>query len=159
MSRVVEEISLKNTKSEILDAYYEVLKKLEQTKKLSKQEEKLIAEKKEIVTEASIGSADEIVKGLANLKLTVNKSLKELEDQLLNENKKLTTLQKAINIQTQDLEELHEKTYEITFTKREIKRDLPLQIGVAVYHLAKLRMLEFYYDFIDKYIDREDFQY
>jgi hypothetical protein len=36
--------------------------------------------------------------------------------------------------------------------------DLPLQIGVAVYHLAKLRMLEFYYDFIDKYINRCDFE-
>ncbi len=36
--------------------------------------------------------------------------------------------------------------------------DLPLQIGVAVYHLAKLRMLEFYYQFIDKNIDRSDFQ-
>ena len=36
--------------------------------------------------------------------------------------------------------------------------DLPLQIGVAVYHLAKLRMLEFYYDFIDKYIERKDFE-
>jgi hypothetical protein len=36
--------------------------------------------------------------------------------------------------------------------------DLPLQIGVAVYHLAKLRMLQFYYNFIDKYIDRSDFQ-
>jgi len=28
-----------------------------------------------------------------------------------------------------------------------------------VYQLAKLRMLEFYYDFIDKYIDRKDFEY
>jgi hypothetical protein len=36
--------------------------------------------------------------------------------------------------------------------------DLPLQIGVAVYHFAKLRMLELYYDFIDKYIDRSDFE-
>ena len=36
--------------------------------------------------------------------------------------------------------------------------DLPLQIGVAVYHLAKLRMLQFYYNFIDKYIDRSDFE-
>ena len=36
--------------------------------------------------------------------------------------------------------------------------DLPLQIGVAVYHLAKLRMLEFFYDFIDKFIDRSDYQ-
>jgi len=46
----------------------------------------------------------------------------------------------------------------VTSTKREICQDLPLQIGVAVYHLAKLRMLEFYYDFIDKYIDRSDYE-
>ncbi len=36
--------------------------------------------------------------------------------------------------------------------------DLPLQIGVAVYHLPILRMLDFYYDFIDKYIDRSHFE-
>ncbi len=36
--------------------------------------------------------------------------------------------------------------------------DLPLQIGAVVYHLAKSQMLQFYYDFIDKYIDRSDFQ-
>jgi hypothetical protein len=36
--------------------------------------------------------------------------------------------------------------------------DLPLQKGVAVYHLAKLRMLAFYYNFIEKYIDRSDFE-
>ncbi len=35
--------------------------------------------------------------------------------------------------------------------------DLPLQIGVAVYHLAKLRMLQFYYIFIDICIDRSNF--
>ena len=37
--------------------------------------------------------------------------------------------------------------------------DLPLQIGVEVYHLAKLRTLDFYYNFIDKYIDRSDLNY
>jgi hypothetical protein len=57
-----------------------------------------------------------------------------------------------------DLELLYGQKYEVTSTKREITMDLPLQIGVAVYHLAKLRMLEFYYDFIDKYIEREDFE-
>jgi hypothetical protein len=36
--------------------------------------------------------------------------------------------------------------------------DLPLQIGVAVYQLAKFRMLDFYYNFNDKYIDRSDFE-
>ncbi len=34
--------------------------------------------------------------------------------------------------------------------------DLPLQIGVAVYHLVKLLLLQFYYNFIDKYIDISD---
>ena len=32
------------------------------------------------------------------------------------------------------------------------------QIGIAVYQLAKLRMLEFYYDFLDHYFDRRDFE-
>ena len=37
-----------------------------------------------------------------------------------------------------------------------IKR--PFQVGIAVYQLAKLRMLEFCYDFLDKYLDRRDFE-
>ena len=37
--------------------------------------------------------------------------------------------------------------------------DVPIQVGCAVYDLAKLRMLQFYYDFIDKYIDSSDFIY
>ena len=40
-----------------------------------------------------------------------------------------------------------------------IKMDAPIQVGCAVCDLAKLRMLEFYYDFIDKYIDHSDFVY
>jgi hypothetical protein len=35
------------------------------------------------------------------------------------------------------------KIYEVVSTEREIRMDLPLQIGVAVYRLAKLRILEF----------------
>ena len=105
---MIEEISVKNTKNEILDAYHELLEKVKQTKKLNKQEEKVIADKKAIVEAATIDSPDEIVKGLASLKLTINKSLKDLEDQLLTENQKLITLQKAITIQKQELEELYE---------------------------------------------------
>ena len=37
-----------------------------------------------------------------------------------------------------------------------IKR--PNQCGIAVYQLTKLRMLEFYYDFLDKYFNRQDFE-
>ena len=37
--------------------------------------------------------------------------------------------------------------------------DRAYQCGIAVYQLAKLRMLEFYYDFLDKYVDRRDYKY
>ena len=47
---------------------------------------------------------------------------------------------------------------EVEMAKAHVKWYLPLQIGYFVYQYAKLRMLEFYYDCIDKYIDRKDFQ-
>ena len=34
----------------------------------------------------------------------------------------------------------------------------PYQCGISVYQLAKLQMLEFYYDFLDYYFDRRDFE-
>jgi hypothetical protein len=34
-----------------------------------------------------------------------------------------------------------------------------MQIGCFVYQYAKLQMLEFYYDFMDVFVDRSDFQY
>ena len=37
-----------------------------------------------------------------------------------------------------------------------IKRAYPC--GIAVYHLAKLRMLEFFYDFLEKYFSIKDFE-
>ena len=58
----------------------------------------------------------------------------------------------------EDLEEIGE-AYEIQERKRKVEITRPYQCGIAVYQLAKLRMLEFYYDFLDKYIDRQDFEY
>ena len=45
-----------------------------------------------------------------------------------------------------------------TLTKKTIKLNLPIQVGFFVYQYAKLRMLQFCYDFLDKYLDRTDFQ-
>ena len=49
-------------------------------------------------------------------------------------------------------------TYEVEERKRQVNINRPYQCGIAVYQLAKLRMLEFYYDFLDKYVDRRDFE-
>ena len=47
---------------------------------------------------------------------------------------------------------------ELEMHKKVLKHDLPLHIGYFVYQYAKLRMLQFYYDCLDKYVDREDFE-
>ena len=41
--------------------------------------------------------------------------------------------------------------------KRSIKYNLPIQIGFFVYSYAKLKMLQFFYDVIDKFINRSDY--
>ena len=55
--------------------------------------------------------------------------------------------------------QLSDKTFEVEMSKKTIRLDLPMQIGCFVYQYAKLRMLEFYYDFMDIFVDRRDFQY
>ena len=56
-----------------------------------------------------------------------------------------------------DLDEIGE-AYELESRKTKITIKRPFQVGIAVYQLAKLRMLEFYYDFLDRYFDRKDFE-
>ena len=48
--------------------------------------------------------------------------------------------------------------YEITELKQTVMIKRPYQCGIAVYQLAKLRMLKLYYDFFGKYFSRKDFE-
>ena len=48
--------------------------------------------------------------------------------------------------------------YEIVEFKGTVIVKRPYQCGIAVYQLAKLRMLEFYYYFLDQYFSRQDFE-
>ena len=50
------------------------------------------------------------------------------------------------------------KAYELESRKARITIRRPFQVGIAVYQMAKLRMLQFYYDFLDRYLDRRDFE-
>ncbi|GMF23198.1 unnamed protein product [Phytophthora lilii] len=56
------------------------------------------------------------------------------------------------------LEELNDAC-ELTMMKRKLKNKNTIHLSIAIYQLAKLRMLQFYYDCIDVYFDRSDFQY
>ena len=48
--------------------------------------------------------------------------------------------------------------YKVELRKSKITIDWPFQVGIVVYQLAKLRMLQFYYEFLDFYLDRRDFE-
>ncbi|TMW68852.1 hypothetical protein Poli38472_006320 [Pythium oligandrum] len=56
-----------------------------------------------------------------------------------------------------DLEEYGDSS-EVLMKKRTTKLTNPIHVSIAIYQLAKLRMLQFYYDCIDYYFDRSDFQ-
>ncbi|KAK2158323.1 hypothetical protein NP493_1808g00002 [Ridgeia piscesae] len=63
------------------------------------------------------------------------------------------------NRRFRQLDVVDEDVYEIEMNKRSVSYSLPLHIGFFVYQYAKLRMLQFYYDFIDTYIERPRLQY
>ena len=58
----------------------------------------------------------------------------------------------------EDLEEISNGVFEVSQRKRRVTITRPYQCGIAVYQLAKLRMLEFYYDFLDKICGRKNFE-
>ena len=55
--------------------------------------------------------------------------------------------------------ELFNGYYEVGKMKQKINLDLPIHLSVFIRNYAKLRMLEFYYDCVNKYLSCEDFEH
>lgn len=49
--------------------------------------------------------------------------------------------------------------FEVEKSKEKLDMNLPIQVGYFILQYPKLRMLQFYYDYIDVYVDRADFAY
>jgi len=56
-----------------------------------------------------------------------------------------------------DMEEIGD-AFEVKFRKEKATINRPFQIGIVVYQLAKLLMLKFYYDCLDYFVDRREFE-
>ncbi len=54
---------------------------------------------------------------------------------------------------------LSDSCFEVVLGKKNITLDIPIQVGFFVLQYAKQHMLSFYYDFMDTYVERSDFQY
>lgn len=104
MSKAITE---KSTKTEVLDAYNELLAKMKEQKATDQPALKKEAEAKELVKTASANTVDNIVRNIADLKLQIVKSMDILEEKLIAEYRKLTDLQQAIGISSKDLTDVH----------------------------------------------------
>ena len=57
------------------------------------------------------------------------------------------------------LTEFSEDFCEVEMSKSKQILNLPIQIGYSILQYAKLKMLEWYYDCLDYYVERSDFEY
>lgn len=55
--------------------------------------------------------------------------------------------------------ELDDDIFEVEVGKSQINLSLPIQLGYFILQYGKLRMLQFYYDFLDRFVHRSDFEY
>ena len=104
---MTQEISGKNTKKEILEAYDELLEKVQNAKENMPKKVQEEKQRKEIVEKVADVSNKNITQGINNLKISLNNSLEELENNLITEFKKLEEIRSAITIEKQNLDDLY----------------------------------------------------
>lgn len=102
-----EEISTKNTKNEILDAYNNMLKKVKQLEKEKPAQSREAEERKETVAKAKEETEENIVNRLSSLKLETATTFDKLEKSFLQEQRRLSQMQQAIETETKHLEDLY----------------------------------------------------
>ncbi|MBD2353486.1 hypothetical protein H6G41_02420 [Tolypothrix sp. FACHB-123] len=103
-------VAVKDSKQQIVQAFQQILaerKKLD-LKIATKQEEAEKAKNQEILAAASTYTVDSIVKGLADLQLEFGSIVTSLSEKLAKETAKLDELNRAIEIETQHLQELQQ---------------------------------------------------
>jgi len=102
------QINEKTKKSEIIDAYNDLLLKVQEEKKTSLKDEKQKQLELKIVKEVSSNSSDNIVKTLSNAKLEIIKMIDHIGSKITEEQKKLIDVQRALEIETKNLDEVYQ---------------------------------------------------
>jgi hypothetical protein len=107
---LTKKLSTKTTKQEMLDAYNELAKQLQERDENELKPEKKIEEKKikEVVEAADSLSSEGVVNGISSLKLEIGKMLTQISDRLEEEVNKFRGINKAIEIKEAELKEVYE---------------------------------------------------
>lgn len=103
-------LSLTNTKQEMLNAYNELAKQLQERRETELKPEEKIEEKaaKQVVEVADSLSTEVIAKEAGNLKSEVGKLLTQLSDRLEEEISKYNMVKKAVEVKEKELAEIYE---------------------------------------------------
>jgi hypothetical protein len=102
------EISTKSTKNEILAAYDELLKKVQEKKTDEPKKVQEQQKQETVVKNAATLSNEGIVREISGLKVSLSSTLDKLNENYINEFRKFEELQQAIQIEKQQLEDLYQ---------------------------------------------------
>lgn len=105
-----EQLSMKNTKRELLEAYEEALEQLQEKEKAQLKPEKTLQIKKEAEVVAAVKdlSGEKVGREINQLRSEVNKMLSELGEKLTGEVERFETTQRAIAVKERELKEIYD---------------------------------------------------
>ena len=98
-----EDVSIKNTKKEILEAYQNLMDQSREKKESSPEKEPEVKQKPGIAEEAARQQPDKIMKDISGLKISISQSLDKVEEALIEEHKKLSEVSEAIRLGKENL--------------------------------------------------------
>jgi len=110
MTENIKKLTIKNTKQEMLDAYNELLQKLEEKREAELKPEQKAEEQKtrRAVERADSLSLDGVTKGIGNLKSEINRIFSDILEKLETELVKYEDLKKAVEAKEKELTEIYE---------------------------------------------------
>ncbi len=110
MAENVKKLTIKNTKQQMLDAYSDLLQKLEEKREAELKPEKKAEEQKtqRAVESADTLSLDDVTRGIGDLKSELNKTFTDLLEKLETELSKYDDLKQAVAVREKELEEIYE---------------------------------------------------
>ena len=103
-----KKLSPTSTKSEILNAYNDLVKKIQESKQENPKAEQEKKVKETTVENAAKLNDEEIIGAISALKLSLNSKLDKIEDDLTTERQKLAKIREAIAFEDQRLKDLYQ---------------------------------------------------
>lgn len=103
-----EEVSSKNTKKEILEAYQKLLEQTSEKKESAPEKEPQEKQKFATAGETTRQQPDKIMKDISGLKISLSQSLDKVEEALIEEHKKLSEVSEAIRLEKENLQDIHQ---------------------------------------------------